>query len=86
MTDIERAAAETAIAVGRQFRAVRKERKLISRNLAFASGMAYRTYTDIENGTGNPSMGSLYRAAAALGCRLQFTLVPESPKSEHGIL
>jgi transcriptional regulator with XRE-family HTH domain len=56
--------------VGERLRAVRKERGLSVGALAAAAGIGKGSLSEIENGARNPTLGTLYALAGALGVPL----------------
>lgn len=53
--------------VGRNVRAVRKERGITQEELAERSGFSQQYISDLERGRRNPTVVSLYELAQALG-------------------
>ncbi|MDH2412885.1 helix-turn-helix domain-containing protein [Nocardioides sp. CER19] len=67
---------ELAIAVGARVRTVRHERGLSLGALAAAAGIGKGSLSELENGTRNPTLATLYALAGALGVPLA-TLLAE---------
>jgi len=62
-------------------RAIRDALGMTTRNLAARAGVSAPRITQIEQAevTGAPTLATLERTAAALGCRLEYVLIPEQP-------
>jgi transcriptional regulator with XRE-family HTH domain len=69
---------ELAQLVGERVRAARQERGLSVGALAAAAQVGKGSLSEIENGTRNPTMGTLYALAGALGVPLA-TLIADRP-------
>jgi transcriptional regulator with XRE-family HTH domain len=64
-------------AIGRQLRARRTAAGRTVASVAADAGMSVPYVANLENGRGNPTATALTRLAAALGMRLDITLVPD---------
>lgn len=60
--------------VGRNVRRFRQERQLSLGNLARAAGLAKQTLANLENGTGNPTIETLFAVSGALGVGVTWLL------------
>ena len=64
--------------VGERLRAARRERGLSVGALADAAGVGKGSLSEIENGTRNPTLGTLYSLAGALGVPLAILLAGQA--------
>ena len=64
-------------AIGRQLRARRTAAGRTVASVAADAGLSVPYVANLENGRGNPTATALTRLAAALGMRLDITLVPD---------
>jgi transcriptional regulator with XRE-family HTH domain len=64
--------------VGERLRAARRERGLSVGALAGAAGVGKGSLSEIENGTRNPTLGTLYSLAGALGVPLAILLAGQA--------
>jgi transcriptional regulator with XRE-family HTH domain len=64
--------------VGERLRAARRERGLSLGALADAAGVGKGSLSEIENGTRNPTLGTLYSLAGALGVPLAILLAGQA--------
>jgi transcriptional regulator with XRE-family HTH domain len=67
---VEFVAMDLAAIVGARLRATRRDRKLSIAALATAAGIGKGSLSEIENGARNPTLGTLYALADALGMPL----------------
>lgn len=65
-------------------RAIRDALGMTTRDLARRAGVSHPRITQIEQGevNGSVTLGTLQRIAGAMGCRLEYVLVPERPLDE----
>jgi transcriptional regulator with XRE-family HTH domain len=63
-------------AIGRELRAQRTVAGRTVASVALDAGLSVPYIANLENGRGNPTVTALTRLAAALGLRLEVTLVP----------
>lgn len=64
--------------VGERLRAARRERRLSVGALAEAAGIGKGSLSEIENGTRNPTLATLYSLAGALGVPLAILLAGQA--------
>jgi len=72
--------ASLASAIGDRVRAERRSRHWTLDRLAEAAGVSRRMVVNVEQGTANPSVGTLLRISAALGVGLPGLVEPPQPK------
>jgi transcriptional regulator with XRE-family HTH domain len=71
-------------AIGRELRAQRTVAGRTVASVASAAGLSVPYIANLENGRGNPTVTALTRLAAALGLRLEVTLVPSGRDTAPG--
>lgn len=59
---------------------IRKEKGLTQQDVASGADMLVPTYSRLERGQANPSLGSMYRVATALGVEVRDLLQPSEIK------
>lgn len=70
-------------AIGRELRAQRTVAGRTVASVALDAGLSVPYIANLENGRGNPTVTALTRLAAALGLRLDVTLVPSGRDAAH---
>lgn len=70
--------------VGRRLRMLRRERDLSLSELARRSGVGKGTLSELESGTRNPTLETLYAATTALGLPLSAVLSDPLPTGDRG--
>jgi transcriptional regulator with XRE-family HTH domain len=73
-------AASLASAIGARVRRERQARRWTLDQLARAAGLSRRAVVNVEQGTANPSVGTLLRVSDALGVGLPALVEPPEPK------
>lgn len=68
-------------ALGARAKAVRKDRGLTLKALSEASGLSVRFLSEVEAGRANPSVGSLFQLAKALGISARSLLPEDRPRT-----
>ena len=64
----------------RNIKRIRKEKGLTQQDVANGADMLVPTYSRLERGGANPSLGSMYRVATALGVEVRELLKPSEIK------
>src|ERR1700760_1656536 len=64
-------------------RAIRETRGLSQQQIAKSAGVPRATWTHLESGAGNPTLGVLVKIANALQVRLDELLAAPSPPARH---
>jgi transcriptional regulator with XRE-family HTH domain len=77
---MDESTASLASAIGGRVRAERQSRRWTLDQLAEAAGVSRRMVVNVEQGTANPSVGTLLRISAALGVGLPGLVEPPDPK------
>lgn len=72
---------ELALAIGARVKQERQSRRWTLDRLAEASGVSRRTLVNVEQGTANPSVGTLLRISDALGVGLPALVEPPQPRA-----
>ncbi|MFA9445129.1 helix-turn-helix domain-containing protein [Egicoccus sp. AB-alg6-2] len=72
---------ELALAIGARVKQERQSRRWTLDRLAEASGVSRRTLVNVEQGTANPSVGTLLRISDALGVGLPALVEPPQPRT-----
>lgn len=73
-------AADLALAIGARVRHERQARRWTLDQLAAAAGVSRRMVVNVEQGTANPSVGTLLRISDALGVGLPALVAPPRPQ------
>lgn len=77
---MEDSTAALATAIGLRVRQQRKSHGWTLDQLAQSAGVSRRLIVNVEQGTANPSVGTLLRLSDALGCGLPALVEPPAPK------
>jgi transcriptional regulator with XRE-family HTH domain len=77
---MDESTASLASAIGGRVRAERQSRRWTLDQLAESAGVSRRMLVNVEQGTANPSVGTLLRISAALGVGLPSLVEPPDPK------
>ncbi len=72
---------ELVLAIGGRVRHERRSRRWTLDRLAGAAGVGRRTLVNVEQGTANPSIGTLSRISDALGVGLPALVEPPQPRT-----
>ena len=67
--------------IGSEFRARRTAAGRTVASVAADAGLSVPYIANLENGRGNPTLGALTRLAAALGTRLEISVIPDDEAS-----
>ena len=85
---MDESTAALALAIGARVRQERQSRRWTLDHLAEAAGVSRRMVINVEQGTANPSVGTLLRISDALGVGLPALVEPPRPKpvtvTRHG--
>ena len=85
---MDRGTAALARAIGARVKQERQARRWTLDQLATATGVSRRAVVNVEQGTANPSVGTLLRIGDALGVGLPTLVEPPQPKpvnvTRHG--
>lgn len=81
MHSVDEVAAKLASAIGARVKQERRAREWTLDRLAEAAGVSRRMVVSVEQGTVNPSVGTLLRLGDALGVGLPALVEPPAPRS-----
>lgn len=77
---MEQSSHSLAVAIGLRVRQQRQDRRWTLEKLAALSGVSRRMLINVEQGTANPSIGTLLKISEALGIVLPALVDPPAPK------